>query len=215
MPSLGYRHIRLSIYGTINTTQSWSINISTQPTAATVTNSDLASWLTAIDSAVQTTWWGAVKALNAGQSNLLGIRASYYAAGSTTAAAAADHPFASLIAGTGPALMPTQSACVVSLLTNQSGRHYKGRLYVPVTGVTMTGTFKLSNGNVDTVNTFTAGLMTTLNATAVAGAANQVIVAGAVSSPAAVLSCRTDNEVDIQRRRADKILASYFKTTSV
>jgi hypothetical protein len=73
----------------------------------------------------------------------------------------------------------------------------------------------LATSQADAGANSTAALITAINASTFAGSAVSTIVAGTISLPGSVTHVRCDNEMDIQRRRADKLVATYSKVTTV
>lgn len=217
MPAYSYLNGRLSIKGTIQNVQTWSINIGfTGP--GTVTNTDLSTWLASLDTAIAT-WWNTgngVKYVNPSYVQCTSSSAEYYAANSAVPMAQAAHTFASALPGNSTSYLPTQCAAVHSLHTNAAGRSNRGRLYVPVTGALLSSGPVLGTSNVDAMASSMSTLLHAINISSLAASAPQVIVRGSsVLSGYPVTSLSVDNEVDIQRRRADKLFASYTKTVTV
>jgi hypothetical protein len=103
----------------------------------------------------------------------------------------------------------------VALQTALGGPHQRGRIYVPAVGASMFSPHVLATSQADAAANSTATLITAINASTFAASAVSVIVAGSISLPGDVIQVKCDNEMDIQRRRADKLVATYSKVTTV
>lgn len=105
--------------------------------------------------------------------------------------------------GTGPQVLPNQAALCLTLRTPQTGRRYRGRMYLPATGAALA----LPAGNVDPAK----ALAVCNKAKAFFDALNADPAVGIVSvaSQAAGILTRVnrvgvDTRLDIQRRRANR-----------
>lgn len=212
-----YQHGRLSLYGTILTTQSWSVNLGFDVNPTGLTNATLNTWLASLQTPLNT-WFTTANgpgSINATDLVFIGARAEWYPASSTTAQYSANYTLTTARAGTSGNFGPTQQCIVVSLQTASSSRKAKGRLYVPATGGNTSTGHKYTNTVVDGISAATAGLITAINGTSIASNAVSIVVNGSDSFAHAVTQVSVDNEPDIQRRRANKVLASYAKVTTV
>lgn len=116
------------------------------------------------------------------------------------------------IAGTASGDLPYNCALVATLLTPIDGRSYRGRMYLPARGVTLSNS-QLNLPTVTTVAADVAGLFTAINGTS---AGTQVVVASATRGlVTAVSQVRVDSKMDVQRRRQDKIAALTSHVTAV
>lgn len=216
MVALPYAHGRLSIYGDILARQSWSINL-TFVAGDFSTGTLLNAFLVACRPAI-TTWWsaaGSAGSLNASDVRLLGSRAYYYTAGSGLAQAQAEDVLTSPLPGSGASPLPTQTALVASLLTAFPGRRNRGRLYIPMTGKSLATGHKLTSGEVTSVANALKALIDGVNAQLLGSATCRVVVGSNQPTPPVVTKVRVDNEPDVQRRRADKILADAFALATI
>jgi hypothetical protein len=139
-----------------------------------------------------------------------------YTAGSNVANIVVDHTFASPKLGNSATFIPTQAAVVASNLTGLSGRHNRGRSYLPATGAGMLTGHSLSTTDTDNVASAHRSLISNISAITYGSATTLgCVVLRNLATPANITSVKVDNEVDIQRRRADKIAATYSKTIAV
>jgi len=219
MVALPYAHIKVVQYGTILGSQAWSTGF----TMAAAGNFDvpaassLAAFLTAKDAAFQA-WWtatGSARSQNTSSLTYVGVKAYAYQVGATVATTQSDHPFATALTGLGSPFLPTQSCIVSSLLSGFSGRKNRGRRYIPAIGATLSAGHKLASAVVDPLVAAEVALIQALNGTTIEGDGYGVIIGSNQAVPPLVSAVRMDNEVDIQRRRADKIAATYFKLTAI
>lgn len=214
--ALPYAHGRLTIYGSILSVQSWSVNLGFTTDFSVVTNTNLNTWLSTIQANVLT-WWNTAngpKATNSPNTNLQGLRAETYAASGTTAIHAARYSYAAPSAGTAAVYSAAQQACVCSLLTDSSLATARGRIYIPTTGLGLQSNQRYATATVDAMSSATQVLLTALNATTIAGSAVTMVVNGSLGVHN-ITNVRCDDDPDIQRRRSDKILPSYYKTNTV
>lgn len=208
MPGLPYIHIKFVIAGDILTTQTWSMGFDFS-LASVPDGTQLATWLATLETYV-TTWWNATngpKAFNSTSTRLTTLKAYAYAAGTATATSQATRVLVTPLVGTGSGVMPTQAALVLSKQTAFVGRKNRGRAYLPATGAVLT-THKANSTFVTAIANATATMLTAINATTLNGTGPLAIVASLQSVPPAITRIRVDDEIDIQRRRADKILPS-------
>jgi hypothetical protein len=216
MVALPYAHGRLSLFGDIKAVQSWSINltfIAGDFSTATILNAFLAAVRPAI-----TTWWnaaGSAGSLNASDCRLLGSRAYFYRAGDRAASAQAEDLLTTPLVGAGASPMPTQTSLVVSLLSAFPGRKNRGRLYLPMTGKGLSTGHVLTLAEVTSCATAMKGLIDGINTQLLGSDACRIVIGSNQPSAPVVLRVRVDNEPDVQRRRADKILASQFATAII
>lgn len=130
---------------------------------------------------------------------------SYYYAGGTAAAAHGQAPM--VFAGTAPfGIHPTQIAVVATLRTALNTRRGRGRIYLPATGVQMTGTYPLLATS--TVNAMLDALALMLTARKLDPLVAPVVVSqtGSITSP--IISVDGDTIADTQRRRRNKLVTS-------
>ena len=216
--AFSYKSGRLTIFGSISTTQSWSINFGFEPGGADPSSSDLSTWLPTLDTPIST-WWNTAngpKACNSSDTLVTGVRAEFYDAGASVPIASASHSFGTALAGFNSQYSPTQTSMCHTLLSAYSGQHYRGRVYVPTTALTLGSNHQPSSTFVDALSVSMANLIHAINISTLAASAPLVCIRGTGAlSPSTVTSVRVDSEPDVQRRRADKVLASYTKTTSV
>lgn len=214
-----FSYVRLLMYGTIQSVQTWSTGVSLWNSAwGNLGNGDLNTWLATLDTAAKA-WWttgaAGLASSNDAAVNYLGIKAEWYDAGSTVAGASSTHAFSAAQPGTSGSHLPTQCSLVVSTLSDNSGRRNRGRMYIPCTGTSLIANSKIASATVDQYVNSTQTWIQALNASSLAGSAPQAVIASNIPVPVAITQLRADNEMDIQRRRADKILGSYTKQVTI
>ncbi len=213
-----YPRIKLVIAGDISTNQTWSIGLDFDP-SATATNATLATWLGTIGPGSITTWWNATggpKALNAADTRLTKLTAYFYDIGSDLADAMAIYNFGTPLVGTGTAYHPTQVCVCVTKVTDGVGRRYRGRCYVPATAQTLASNHQMSSGTATDIATAFAALVTDLNNDTVSGGSvTAIVVSQLLVGGSAITKIAVDSELDIQRRRADKLVGTSKATVNV
>lgn len=126
----------------------------------------------------------------------------YHYTGGPTAAFIGSADFSGWT-GTGTVVLPDQVCMVVSLRTTQSGRRYRGRMYMPCTASVLQSNSQFGNGDVAAVATAWKTFLDGVNG---AGIVSDVVIVsqtGSFTTP--VSEVRVDTKPDIQRRRANKI----------
>lgn len=203
-------YLRLVIYGDISLSQTWSCGLAMSPPPTLVNQGDLDALLAAAEPLLSA-WWGSsgttgVGSVNAADTRLLGVRAYLYGSGTGPADLQAIRDRVTPLTGAGNTPSPTQTCLVATMLTGLSGRSYKGRCYTPSTALTLDATHQASQTQTDRVAGAWRDLINGLNGVA-APEFGRVQVHGSRGNYP-VTAVRVDSEPDIQRRRADKIIAA-------
>lgn len=133
--------------------------------------------------------------------NLDTVNAYHYPGGTTKADAVGAFVPPVPKAGVGTAHLPNQCALVTTLQTGLAGRRNRGRMYLPVTGVTVQPTAQLSIGQATEVNNGWQTFFNDVNASDTGGI---VVVSTTGSVAHDVTGVKTDTRLDIQRRRAEQ-----------
>lgn len=138
------------------------------------------------------------------------IRVYGYPTGGNVAQSVGEKSLTTPVVGTGTFSGALQICMCVTLLTAQSSRRSRGRMYWPADGQGVTN--HLFNTSVQT--TFLNGLKSFFDAINADGSIGNVSVVSNVGSTSnEVTALRVDNKPDTQRRRANKLSATV--TTSV
>jgi hypothetical protein len=209
--------IKFVTYGDINGAQSWSFGIWTGvATTGTPTSTDLNNALTVINTPL-TAFWNTYKTKNLATVRLLGFKAYFYPTGSAVATLVAQQAITPA-PGTGTQGTSPRNALVVSLLTGSSGRSYRGRFYVPYTGVISGSNLQAVSSDVDAVANGAAALLGSMKTAALGGPWGNCpprVRSEKLGLGLIVTSIKTDSLIDTQRRREDKLSAAYFKTNTI
>lgn len=157
----------------------------------------------------------AVKAIMQASAAYDGLRLYEYPdAGPAPAARVTDVALGTPVVGTAAGNGLNQACLVATLLTGSAGRRNRGRMYLPATGLPVTsGLANLSStitSVANSVRTFFSDLNGSVN---VNGSVVVVSSAGSASRP--VTTVRVDNKPDIQRRRADALVATFTASADV
>lgn len=205
-----FSYTRIVIGGKIGSAQTWSIGVSVQNTGAIgpATPSTMAAVKTAVSD-----WWTAwTNQGTCGVSTdvtLESVSAYHYASGSSTADSIEEETFTGLHGPSGTVLSP-RDALVVTLKTGHPGASYRGRVYLPVCGATLSNHQYQAN-TVDVAASAFATLLHDLNS---ATAPDKMIVAGKAGAQV-ITSVSADSLVDTQRRREDKFGATANSSYAV
>lgn len=216
MVAPAYARLKAIIAGNIGSTQTWSVGLSCNagdfaPGVAAMT-SLVTDIRTACDAFFTTA--GNPTALWSTDTAANEVKVYYYPASSTHATQQAQAPLGPY-AGTNGGSLPTQTSVVASLRTGLAGRHFRGRIYWPCTGV-LIGVHQLSSAQTNALSAATANFLTALNAIPLAANHWETIVPSSnTSSGTPVTSVIVDSKLDVQRRRADKVGALYTQETAV
>lgn len=109
---------------------------------------------------------------------------------------------------------PAYAALCVGLMTNRPGGSYRGRVYIPAPGVGMeTTTGTVSASNQTTARTAIATLLSAINDMTISTNPLTAVVASrttGLSTP--ILSVRSDQVLDVQRRRQNDFSRNYTTT---
>lgn len=217
MPVYAYDRMKVVVYGDMITVQSWSFGLDFTFLASGATQAQLQAWTDAARAAL-TTWAAASNSFqtnNPSDVRILGIKGYIYHAGTSAAAFQSLSNLVTPLAGGSVSITASQISIVQSKQTGTPGRHYRGRMYVPLTGVAMTTGHKIPSGICTGQSTATRALINAWNAIALAGNSVQAIVASRTPLPLPIRQISTDNDPDVQRRRSDKLLPSFVQTDPI
>jgi hypothetical protein len=142
-----------------------------------------------------------------------GVKGYYHASNPGAAAIfAGENVFGSPKAGTGSGQeQANQTALVASMLTGQSGRSFRGRMYVPATDLGIANGV-VGSGQVDAV---ASGLVDLIDAVRTATTWRPMVVSVTKDVMTEIIQVRVDNKPDTQRRRANKLVSTYRNTTNL
>ena len=144
-------------------------------------------------------FWDALKACIGTDCAITDIGFYQYTGGAT--ATYVGHHAVS-IAGTGTSLNALQLARVATLRTARAGRRYRGRMYLPMTGL-LPGTAHLWDASASSlVITDLAGWFTQINA-AHSTFGDVIVMSSAGTAATPVTEVTSDQRPDVQRRRAN------------
>lgn len=218
-----YDRIRMVIEGTINSSQTWStsLTVTGEPTSVALTPNQgyLDTWIqnrvvNVRDFFTVGTSGSRVSDLFNAATLVTGLKAYLIPAGSDTASLLSEANFGAAIPGTGVSNHPAQTACVASLRSTVPGRSGRGRMYLPATGAAIGATMQFSN----TICTGVAGRVAQLAADLGTSSYQDAPLKSIVASTAGarqITRVEVDNDPDTQRRRSDKLIASFTAVSTV
>lgn len=211
--------LRLSLVGSmINDT--WSINFwfraltTTDPSAT-----DLLTWCTSAVSDFDAKVWSiastGLKLSNAPYCSLTGGKALFYS--DSVLVQSASSPITP-IAGTGSSIHPPYTALVATLLTAKAGRRFRGRAYLPVTGLGVSGTTGQQSGSPTAFATNLRNWLANSNSwTTWSGmtGAGPLVMTQTGSLPENITAVRVDTRFDTQRGRENKLIPTSTSTVAL
>lgn len=215
------RHVSLRPYdrldvvfkGTLAGTEIWTCGLTVaDPVAGAGLNPSLAN-LQSMANAAQTrmaTAFGSFNPVIGSVNQSIDNTTVYFRLASVAAAKAVAVSTAAPTAGTGTAVKPPQVALCLTLKTGFAGRANRGRMYLPATG----GALVPTGGNLTTVCTAIATLIGGISSdfSSTLGTAVGPVVGDAHHL---IVSVKTDNVYDTQRRRRNKIVPTAFADVAV
>lgn len=146
------------------------------------------------------------------QSAYTAIRGYYYAIAGAGATYQADHAIAGGSGTSSRELKPAQTSLVASLRTGRPGRSYRGRMFLPATGVELTqSTFAFAGA--EAISEAMADFFSGINRDI--ATAKVHVVSDTRSTSTQVTYVSVDHRIDIQRRRADALSTSSPVITPV
>jgi hypothetical protein len=104
--------------------------------------------------------------------------------------------------------LPDQCTLVVTLLTGFAGRRNRGRMYLPYQAGTMTNG-QAVQANIDPLALWWSNLIHAWNSHI--GTQHVVVLSQVAGASHSVNAVQIDSKIDIQRRRADKLVPIYKK----
>lgn len=204
--ALSYPLARIVLTGTAPSGEEFSCGFFIDPPDG-VQSADGANTLAAhiAGSAAFTTLLSSLKSLINADTAYTTLHAYIYD-GSPTVAAFVGQAAIANGAGTGTASLPLQTAMVVTLLTEFSGRRYRGRLYLPANGKTLIS-HQFATADTSGLANAWGTFLTALANDAQAGPPLVVSRVGAIQT--GIVSVKVDSRPDTQRRRAEGVTPLY------
>lgn len=208
--------IRLVHSGLIAGQQTWSFGIGVEVPNHHV-DSDLQTWLTAVDGLLATYMaaTGGATTFWSSDTTLAALTAYMYPAGQSKPDVVSKKVISRSV-GTARTV-PYQLAVVHSLIGGTAGRNTRGRVYLPLGTSGALSLGQVSNTTCANMATAFAAYLTGINATTIAGDPVQCSVGNPASSagPFRIGTVIVDSVVDTQRRRRDKIAKTAVGTHTV
>jgi hypothetical protein len=119
-----------------------------------------------------------------------------------------------VVAGAATTWAPLQTCMVATLRTDSASRRGRGRMFLPAnSGAIYQAAHRFENGTVDLVASGIADFFQAIDDDGAIG--NVVVMSDAGSATQLVLNVTVDNRPDIQRRRANKLVASHVGAGAV
>lgn len=203
---------RFVLVGTLPGGEEWATGLWWTVNAAPTNGPDFQSFVDeyAADVFAHTGWF---RPQNVAAATWTGVKGYYYAGNpSAPAIFAGENVFGSPVTGTGSGQeQPNQVSIVCSTLTGQSGRSFRGRMYVPATNLGITAGV-IASGQVDAVAT---GLVDAIDAVRTDTTWRPMVVSNTQNVMTEIIQLRVDNKPDIQRRRANKLVSTYRNTSNL
>ena len=209
-------HLLYTFSGGLPGGEQWSVGLRTQ--AAAITDPDtLGQYAVEASDAFKTAWNGSngLKQWNPNTVSFTNTVVRHVnTAGHTTNQASNANTGA---VGANPAqTAPNQGSVVVSLLTNRTGRSYRGRIYLPV----LSPSWVIATGRLDVAMRDGLGVNMVLLLQALSALTTATPSTGpfplAIQSqvsgqpPAVITQLKVGDVLDTQRRRRDKLIENYY-----
>jgi hypothetical protein len=220
MPGLDANTLKIVLRGTQAGDQTWSTAFwATVASGSAITGTNIGPLAVAIEAGPLNTFatfcknhiWSSITTYE-------GATVYYYPDGSIHAeyVGIAD---ATSIAGSETPYQPALLSMVQSLRTPLSGRSYRGRMYVPASGVGVNSTAQWPDDIIGDMATATAAMLSTFNTAdySAHGLAGQgaCIASFTTGGVVPITTVEVDSKPDTQHRRQDKLLALFRETAAV
>lgn len=209
--------VKIVPYGSIDTTQDWSTGWFFKVLGLTgpPTTDQMNTMLTDLQSDLEY-WWNQLKGFANSQTKLLGVRGYFYPAHNGHSTVVADLPLTASISGTSSFNMPTQTSIVASMRTSVSGRSARGRSYFPATGLELNSSGQLAAADAQSFATHYGNVLADLALDIASSLASSgvgpVVWSQKTTATHQIILVGVDSRPDVQRRRADKVIATYYET---
>ena len=213
--------IKMTVFGSIDTSQGWStsINFIAELAGGSWGPSDATALATALDAGAVNAWWLTAKAAASTTTTHDGTRLLFYPAGSETATVIGEHILPTAQVGTGTGNNPRLIAMVASLRSDVAGRSGRGRSYFPATGMAVNTNGQWTTGNCGLVGGAYVTLLNSMNALDVSGYGLTKLTAAIASFTKSqmndITSVVCNSLPDTQHRREDKLGAAFTYTGAV
>lgn len=212
-------YLKINIYGTVAGGDVWNTGLYVRTTLSA------GSWgldnLNTLSGSIDTllaTWWTTWKAVNSSSISWTGHKLYAYPQSGGSAYLSVDKPTATPVAGTGGNAMPLFTSLCSSLRSNTAGRHGRGRMYVPATGLALTAG-QVAAVSLNTYNGATKTLIDALNAAdwSAYNVTNKrvTIVSHSSATFYDVARILLDSKPDVQHRRDNRIPANATDSKTV
>ena len=202
--------MRLAITGTFPSSEIWNHSYWMMPAGEGIVPDDNDGADTVlgniVGSSVWTTYRDILKTFMKSNSAITGLHLYCYPDGGPSSPAIAERVFNTVGTSSGAA-HPLQTATVASLRTGQSGRSFRGRVYLPTTDVTLDTNNQLTSAVTSAVADMVAdfcGGWATEDVFGVGQAAFVCIVSPTRSARTVVTQVVVDSVMDTQRRRRNR-----------
>lgn len=192
---------RISILGTANTgAEIWDTSFWVNDVIV-ASNTDANAVMAQVGGLFNTNLKTALLALQANDCAVTQLKGYFYAGGSSTASWVGS--FATAGAGATTAQLPLQTCMVMTLRTANSGRSYRGRMYLPATGGIMASSaHQFGTSTTTAISTALANFFNAINTSSISGSVCVWSPTRGVMTDVTQITC--DQRPDIQRRRANK-----------
>jgi len=210
-------YVRVSIKGTLLSTEVWSVNPTFDPTGefeTSVSQSALDSAAQAIaDLAIPT----GLRAIMGAQTTRTGTQLEVRADADDSLLALSTAISAVGVFGTTTTSLPPQSSLVLSLRTNTPGASGRGRIYWPALSATTDGTGRVNGTQVSNFANDFKTYLTNIDAALTAAfpliGFDLAVRSRKTHTSPHVVKIQAGNVIDIQRRRRDSLPESYTTVT--
>jgi hypothetical protein len=206
-------YVRVSILGSINGGEVWSVNPVYDPTGEFPGSVDQAKLDTATTVIGNTNPGSHMLTAMSSSFQLTGARVEVRDDSNDSLLAISEYLRGTPLAGTGTPIQGSQAAVVVSLQTATPGGRGRGRLYWPGAGVAVNSSFRISNPPYglmcDQVKTYLLAIRSALSSNFAPIGFDLAVRSKVSHTTPHVNRIRIGDIVDTQRRRRDSLPESY------
>lgn len=193
---------RWTISGALTAEEVWAIDWWTQPGTGYSSAQQWADTVTAMLGVIQSNSLHTnLAGLMATGGNVQGVSGLYYKT-SQTAEYSAQALLGTPAAGAGTSYMPLQQCFCITTLTPRPGGSYRGRMYLPATGMTLDSNRRFNGAALAAVVNSVKGVLSAGNTVGLYGP--PVVVSRTKTVATQITAIRYDLKPDIQRRRANR-----------
>lgn len=202
--------LRFIMKGLLFNTQDWSIGIAARTTEGVVYSYDVLQAFIQANSSIFVTAYNSLATVRSNQCTFSTLRLEQYTGGNE-AATINEYGVTGQTIGTTAPVHPAYASLCIGTLTGRPGGSYRGRIYIPALGAGVSPTTGFIGApDQTTARTAMATLISAINDLTLSGDPITAVVASRTTvSSAPITQVRSDQVLDVQRRRNNDFARSY------